>query len=86
MTEFRRAGGFRAAQGRWWPWPLLWILAAVGHALGNAPHPQPAPIPQPVPVVTPAPVPIPDPDDPCDRATAWQISTLTISRDGETSR
>jgi hypothetical protein len=27
---------------------MLWILAAMGHALGNAPHPQPAPIPAPM--------------------------------------
>jgi hypothetical protein len=36
---------------RWWPWPALWILAAVSHALGNAPHPGPAPMSQPAPVV-----------------------------------
>jgi hypothetical protein len=53
---------------------MLWILAAVGHALGNAPHPQPAPIPQPVPLVVPAPGPVPTPDDLFDRATAHLMS------------
>jgi hypothetical protein len=48
---------------RWWPWPMLWILTAAGHALGNAPHPHPAPIPQPVPE-----------DDSFDRATARAIT------------
>jgi hypothetical protein len=48
---------------RWWPWPALWILAAVGHAVGNVPHPQPAAILQPVPE-----------DDPFDRATARAIT------------
>jgi hypothetical protein len=55
---------------RWWPWPALWILAAVGHALGNTPHPQMAPPLHPAPVVTPAPAPTLAPDDPFDRAVA----------------
>ena len=46
-----------------WPWPMLWIIAAVGHALGNALHPQPAPMPQPAPE-----------NDPFDRATARAIT------------
>jgi hypothetical protein len=38
---------------RFGPWPILWIFAAVGHALGNAPHPQITPGQQLVLVVTP---------------------------------
>jgi hypothetical protein len=60
-----------APRRRWWPWSMLWVLAAVGHSLGNVSHPQPPPIPQPVPIVAPAPVPHSVPqDDPFDRATA----------------
>jgi hypothetical protein len=65
---------WRRLRRRWWPWPALWILAAVGHALGGAPHPQPAPIPASVPMITPAAAPVPVPDDPFDRATARAIT------------
>jgi hypothetical protein len=34
---------------------MLWILAAVGHALGDTPHPQLAPILTPALIITPAP-------------------------------
>jgi hypothetical protein len=42
----------RRSRHRFGPWPARWILAAVGHALGNAPH-QPAPSPVPAAVVIP---------------------------------
>jgi hypothetical protein len=38
-------------QRRWWPWPMLWILAAVGHVLGNVPHPLPVPVPPAMPAI-----------------------------------
>jgi hypothetical protein len=51
-----------------WPWPMLWILAAVGHALGGAPHPQSVPLPPPVILapqqLTPTPQPLVPSDDP----------------------
>ena len=43
---------------------MLWILAVVGHALGNAPHPQPTTMPQPVPVVIPTRQPVVPSDRP----------------------
>jgi hypothetical protein len=42
----------RRPRRRWWPWSALWIFAAVGHALGNAPH-QPTPSPAPAAGVIP---------------------------------
>jgi hypothetical protein len=56
---------------------MLWVLVAVGHALGGAPHSQPPPIPQPAPVIMPQPrpavTPAPAPQEPevYDQATAW---------------
>jgi hypothetical protein len=47
---------------------MFWILAAVGHALGGAPHSQPVPAPPPAILapqhLTPTPQPIAPSDDP----------------------